>query len=203
MKVLVIGGTGIIGTAVVNLLKEDHEVITVGKTKGDFTVDVTSKEDLSKLLEKVGRVDSIISATGDGTMGLIEEAADTDFDLVLNSKVMGQVNIARLGSKYLNEGGSITLTSGAATDNPMPGVGAISMGVAAIDAFIKVAALELKENKRINSVSPSFVKETMELMGMDTAHGVSAKDTALAYKESVMSSRSGEVLKTLDFASKE
>ncbi|MCG7588561.1 SDR family oxidoreductase, partial [Photobacterium sp. OFAV2-7] len=104
---------------------------------------------------------------------------------VLNNKVMGQVNVVRLGLDYLNEGGSITLTSGQAANQPMPGTTAITMGVAAINAFVATAALELKDGKRINAVSPGMVKETMELWGIDSSTGIPAKDVATYYQASL------------------
>ena len=52
---------------------------------------------------------------------------------------------------------------------------------------------------RINVVSPIWVKETMQKLGMDTAGGMSAEKTARAYVESVEGSRNGEVLDVRDF----
>ncbi|MEC0305103.1 short chain dehydrogenase, partial [Terribacillus saccharophilus] len=39
MKIIVIGATGTIGNAVVNKLKEHHEVIKVGSKSGDYQLD--------------------------------------------------------------------------------------------------------------------------------------------------------------------
>ena len=52
---------------------------------------------------------------------------------------------------------------------------------------------------RINVVSPIWVTETMVKLGMDTAGGMSAEDTARTYGESVEGNRNGEILDVRDF----
>ncbi|MGF1757199.1 short chain dehydrogenase [Photobacterium sagamiensis] len=198
MKILVIGATGVIGKAVVKLLGQDNEIISVGNRSGDFTVDINNKDSIQSLFENVGKVDAIISTTGKGEFGSLENMPDAGYQLVLENKLMGQVNLVRIGLNYLNKGGSITLTSGAAAIHPVPGSIAISMACAAVDAFVVSAALELKDDKRINAVSPSFVKETMEMMGMDSTTGIPAKDVALFYQASINSQSNGKVFQTIE-----
>lgn len=105
--------------------------------------------------------------------------------------------LVRIGLDYLNEGGSITLTSGQASNHPMPGMAAIAMGVAAVNAFVNSAALELKERKRINAVSPGMVKETMELWGIDSSSGIAASDVATYYQAVIDGQHNGEVLNAI------
>ncbi|MGO4305556.1 hypothetical protein [Cupriavidus sp. RAF12] len=57
---------------------------------------------------------------------------------------MGQVNLVRYGVPYITQGGSITLTSGALAQHPVPGGAAVSTVNAGIEAFGRAAALELK-----------------------------------------------------------
>ncbi len=197
MKILVIGATGVIGSAVAELLGQDNQVISVGNSRGDFTVNIDSKYSIRTLFENVGKVDAIVSATGKGEFNQVEDESDTSYRLALDNKVMGQVNLVRIGLDYLNQGGSITLTSGESTAHPMPGTSSISMGCAAVNAFVACAALELKDDKRINVVSPGFVKETMEMMGMDSAAGIAANDVALFYQSSIKSQHNGEVFQAI------
>lgn len=194
MKILAIGANGIIGQAVVKQLQQDHQVIAVGHSKGDYRVDIDDKTSIKAMYKKVGKVDAIISMVGKGKMGRFAEIPDQDYQLVLDNKVMGQINLVRLGLDYLNQGGSITLTSGQAANLAMPGTTAIAMGVAAIEAFISKAALELPQGKRINAVSPSMVKETMALLGFDNGQGIAAADLATYYQASVEGVLSGQVL---------
>ena len=64
----------------------------------------------------------------------------------------------------------------------------------AINSFVRAAALELGDKLRINAISPVFVKETVEMMGMDSSSGMSAVDTAKAYEEALEGSMNGEVI---------
>ncbi|MEH6530871.1 MAG: short chain dehydrogenase [Photobacterium frigidiphilum] len=193
MKILAIGANGVIGKAVVSHLQQDHEVIAVGHSHGDYMVDIENKESIKALYERVGKVDAIISMAGNGQMGSLEEMPESGYHTVLSNKVMGQVNLVRLGLDYLNEGASITLTSGQASNHPMLGTAAIAMGVAAVNAFVATAALELKDGKRINAVSPSMVKETMEQWGIDSGSGIPAIDVATYYQASIDGQQNGEV----------
>jgi hypothetical protein len=47
------------------------------------------------------------------------------FKLGLHEKLMGQVNLTLVGQRFLNDGGSITLTSGSLSHDPYPYVGAL------------------------------------------------------------------------------
>ncbi len=111
---------------------------------------------------------------------------------------MGQINILRVGKNLVNEGGVILLTSGMLASEPMPGSVSISAVNGALNSFVKAASLELGDKLRINAVSPIFVKETMDMMGMDSASGMSAADTAIAYETALEGTMSGEVIDVRD-----
>lgn len=193
MKILIIGGTGTIGKEVVQLLDQEHEVIAVGNTKGEHTVDISNKDSIEKLFKNVGQVDAIFNISGQGEFGKFDDKNNTGYELSWNNKVMGQVNLVRIGLDYLKTGGSITLTSGSSAKNPNPGTASISMACAAIDAFVATAALEISDDRKINVVSPGFVKETMELLGMDSSTGIPAKEVATYYQKSLEANTNGQV----------
>ncbi|WP_432473038.1 short chain dehydrogenase [Amphritea sp. HPY] len=194
MKILAVGANGIIGKAVVSLLSQDNELFAVGHSQGSLTVDIEDKHSIQSLFEKIGKVDAIVSMAGNGEIGSLEDTPDSGYRMVLDNKLMGQVNLVRIGMNYLNEGGSITLTSGAAATTPIPGTAAIAMGAAAINAFVATAALELNDGKRINAISPSMVKETMESWGIDSSTGIPAADVATYYQASIHQDLNGKVL---------
>lgn len=198
MKILLIGASGIIGTAVNKALSEDNEVICVNHSKGDLLVDICDKNSIKQLFEKVGKVDSIISVAGAGGFAPLQQLTDADYDLSLRSKLMGQINLFRIGREYLNEGGVITLTSGSSSQEPIPGFAAISMANGALESFVKAATIEL-DNIRFNVVSPIIVKETMVIYGMQSDESLSAADTAKAYVASVTKNIHGEVLDTRQY----
>ncbi|AIU66772.1 short-chain dehydrogenase [Vibrio coralliilyticus] len=199
MKILVIGATGTIGKAVVEQLSTQHEVIRAGYKGGDVQVDLSSKASIEELFNQVGTLDAIVSTAGAANFVSLNEAKDEDFQLALSNKLMGQVNLVRVGQEHLSDGGSITLTSGVLSRQPMPGSVTLSMVNGALESFTKAAALEVERDIRINVVSPVFVKETMAMMGMDPTSGLSADDTAKAYVASIEGSANGETLDVLDF----
>lgn len=198
MKIMVIGATGTIGKAVAERLGKENEVIAVGYSDGDLQVDLGSSLSIEELFEKSGPVDAVISTAGLANFGALNDQTDADYQLALNNKLMGQVNLVRIGKDYINAGGSITLTSGILSRQPMPGSASISMVNGALESYAKAAALEL-ENLRLNVVAPAFVKETMEMMGMDSTHGISAADTAKTYEVSVKGQMHGETLDVPDY----
>ena len=107
---------------------------------------------------------------------------------------MGQVNLVRVGQDYITENGSFTITSGLLGREPWPGTVPTAMVNAALEGFVRAAALDISKGIRINVVSPIFVTKTAEKMGMDTAGTLSAAQTALSYKSSVEGDMNGQVL---------
>jgi NAD(P)-dependent dehydrogenase (short-subunit alcohol dehydrogenase family) len=195
VKIVVIGASGTIGSAVVKLLKQKHQVIAVSRSAGDHRADITSKASLETALGAIGKVDAIVSATGSAVFKPLAALTDADFENCLNDKLMGQVNIVRLGAAHILPGGSITLTSGILTQQPIPGSAAISLVNAGLEGFVRAAALEFEAaNVRVNVVSPPWVKETLVALKMDPAPGMPADDVARAYAQSVEGSASGEVI---------
>lgn len=200
MRVCIVGGTGTIGSAVAAALEPGHEVIRVGHESGDHRVDLASKASISSLYDAVAPLEAVVSAAGRASFGDLEELSDDDFRLGLENKLMGQVNLLRVGIDHLADGGSFTLTSGVLSREPTPGSAAISPVNAGVEAFAMAAALELPRGLRVNAVSPPWVAETLEAMGRDPSDGMPAADVARSYVESVESDRTGEVLDARDFA---
>lgn len=194
MKILVIGATGTIGKPVADALAARHDVIRAGHRQGDVRVDLASKSSIQALLEQVGPVDAIVSVAGQAAFNPLTELSDENFALSLGNKLMGQVNLVRLGLGYLRPGGSITLTSGVLSQEPMPGGAAISLVNGGLESFCKSAALEMPAGSRINVVSPPWVRETMEAMGMDSSAGMPAVAVARAYVASVEGQDNGAIL---------
>ena len=199
MRIVVVGGTGTIGSAVASLLSVDHEVFRVGHRGGDYQVDILSKPSIEALFKSLPPLDAVIATTGSVIFGSLDSLTDEDFDVGLRSKLMGQVNLVRPGRKYLNDKGSFTLTSGVLAREPMPGSVSVSLVNAALEGFVLAAALEMERGQRVNIVSPIFVKETMEALKMDSTKGLPAAEVALSYKASVEGSFNGRILDVRDF----
>lgn len=193
MRILVVGASGTIGKAVVAALSSRHEVIHASHHRSAEKVDLSDVASIRALFDRVGKLDAIVSAAGDAKFAPLGSLSDTDFQFCLDNKLMGQVNLARYGFDALNDGGSITLTSGILAQHPIPGSAAISLVNAALEGFVRGAALEAPRGIRVNCVSPPWVAETLTGMGMNPSGGLPAADVAKAYEESVEGSATGRI----------
>ena len=198
-KIIIVGASGTIGRAVAGLLEPENEVIRVGHTQGDYTVDLGEKASIEKLFEPIGSFDAIICAAGMSRFGKVDEASDDDFSVGINHKLMGQVNLVRIALRHITGNGSITITTGLLAREPWPGTVPTAMVNAALEGFVRAAALDLATGIRINAVSPVFVTETAKKMGMDTAGSMSAVETARAYQAGVEGDMTGQVLDVRDY----
>lgn len=197
MKVIVIGGNGTIGRAVVEELGQRHDVISVGQSSGELRVDMTLPDSVLALFRKTGPVDAVVVAAGKLHFGPLVELTSEQLSVGLQDKLMGQVNVALEAQRHLNDGGSITLTSGIVADQPIRfGINA-TMVNAAVEGFARAAAIEMPRGLRVNVVSPNVLVESMPAYG-PYFHGfepVTAARTAKAYSRSVDGLQTGQVYK--------
>src|SRR5512144_881496 len=106
MRIVVVGASGTIGRAVVRLLENDHDIIPVGRTTGDHQVDIALRESIEALFAALGPVDAVVSAAGEARFADLDTLTDADFAFSLGNKLMGQVNLVRIGHPFVTEGGS-------------------------------------------------------------------------------------------------
>jgi NAD(P)-dependent dehydrogenase (short-subunit alcohol dehydrogenase family) len=194
MRIIVIGATGTIGIEVGKALSaHKHEVIGASR-KGDFKVNLEDAASIEAMFEKIRGVDAVVSCAGNAAFGPFPDLTDADYEVGLRSKLMGQVSLARIAKDHLNEGGSVTLTSGSLATHPMPGSASVSLVNAGLEGFVRAAALEMPRKLRINAVSPPWVKETLVKLGMDPGPGLAAAEVAKAYIAAVEGPPQGTVL---------
>ena len=194
MRILIVGASGTIGQAVVDVLAARHQLVLASRSKSPERVDLADPASIRALFKRVGRIDAVVSVAGEAAWKPLAQLTDEDFAFSLGSKLMGQVNLVRFGSDVVADGGSFTLTSGVLATRPTPGGAAITLVNAGVDAFTRAAALELPRGIRINSVSPPWVSETLTAMGRDPSGGLPATDVARSYVESVEGKQTGAVI---------
>lgn len=194
-KILLIGASGTIGQAVLANLGARHDVITVGRSSGTHRADFSQPGAVAKLFEAVGKVDAIVSTAGNLHFGPLAEMTAEQFNLGLQDKLLGQVQLALVGQKYLTDGGSITLTAGILSIEPIRNGANATAVNAAIEGFVAAAAIELPRGLRINAVSPTILTESVGVYGQffpgfDT---VPAERAARGYQRSVEGAQTGRV----------
>lgn len=195
MKIIIVGGTGTIGKAVVKELGKRHTIIVAGHSRGDVQVDITETKSIESMYKSVGEFDAVVSTVGKVHFGPMLEMSAADYAVGLNDKLMGQVNLVLIGLRHINERGSFTLTSGILSVDPVPFSISAAMVDAAIDSFAISAAIEMPRGIRINSVSPTLLSESVDAYG-EYFHGykpVPAAEVALAYSKSVEGAQTGKV----------
>jgi NAD(P)-dependent dehydrogenase (short-subunit alcohol dehydrogenase family) len=200
MRVIVVGATGTIGSAVIAALSAQHDVVSVGHTSGAIRVDLASIESILQLFRTVEAFDALVCAAGRAAFGSLDELKDADFQIGLSNKLMGQVNLVRIGRQYVHDNGSFTLTSGILSREPMKGSASISMVNAGLEGFARAAALELPRGIRINVVSPPWVTETLIARKMDPSIGLPAATVAQAYLAGVEGTATGQTIDPRTFA---
>lgn len=194
MRVIVVGGRGTIGSAVVAALLPRHEVVVAGRKTGVVSVDLALPESIRAMFQTVGKFDAVVSAAGQAKFGTLDDLTDADYVFSFSNKLMGQANLVRIGRQFIADGGSLTLTTGVLGQEPIKGSASISMVNAGLEGFVRAAALELPRGIRVNVVSPPWVTETLVARKMDPSPGMSAARVAQAYLASVEGTMTGQTL---------
>ncbi len=193
-KVLVVGATGLLGRHVVQALAGTADVVTAARTDSMADVDITVPDSIEAMYAKLGSVDAVICAAGMVPFAPWDQATGADWAAGVASKLMGQVNLVRIGAPFVSEGGSFTLTTGVLAQHPIPGSSIATTVNSAIEGFVRAAALEIGRGIRVNAVSPGWIAETMEAMGMDPTPGLPAAEAAKRFVEVLESADNGVVV---------
>ena len=195
MRILLVGADGAIGSAVEAGLGKKHEIIRAGRSRGDVRIDISSEASISQVFEETLRLDAVIAAAGELHFGPLMDMTSAQLAFGINSKLLGQVNLARFAAKYLADGGSVTLVSGIIGEQPVAGGAIAALVNAAIEGFVLGASVNMPRGIRINAVSPGIVTETKDKYAplFDGFEPVPARRVAVAYARSVEGAQTGQV----------
>ncbi|MEX0796228.1 MAG: SDR family oxidoreductase [Acidimicrobiia bacterium] len=127
-----------------------------------LTGSVTEPDDLAALvdatLEAYGRLDGVVNNTGHAPNGELLEISDEDWHLGLDLLLLNVVNMARLVTPHLKNGGSIVNISTFAAFEPDPAFPVSASLRAALAAFTKLYADRYApDGIRMNNVLPGFI----------------------------------------------
>jgi NAD(P)-dependent dehydrogenase (short-subunit alcohol dehydrogenase family) len=201
-RILLVGASGTLGRAVAAELGQRHEVISAGRHSGTVRMDFTDVDSIRAGLEQAGELDAVISTAGRVMFAPLADFEAAPFGqsqhtLGITDKLLGQVNLALAARDHLRDGGSITLTTGILSEQPIVQGSSASLVNGALEAFVLAAAIELPRNLRINAVSPNVLAEAMGdyapfFRGFEP---VTAARAALAFSRSVEGAQTGQVYK--------
>ncbi len=162
MKLVLIGGSGTIGSHVYNAFAEDHEVILASRRSVDFPVNIADKESIEALFRKTGKVDAVICIAGEAKWAPFDELSESDFYTGIKSKMMGQVNLVKIAKEYVPPSGSITLTTGILGERPVPMTTSAALVNGAIHSFVLAFKQDYPKGPRLNVVAPGLVEDAYE-----------------------------------------
>lgn len=200
MKILIIGGNGTIGKRVSSYFSSQEEVIIAVRYSGDLTVDITDSESITAMFEKTGKLDAIICIAGEAKWAEFNTLTEEDYYIGLRSKLMGQVNVVRIGQHYLQPQGSITLSTGILADDPVVKTASAAMVNGGIHSFVQAVALEVEPGIRVNVVSLGMVEDSYEkYKDYFPGHNPIPMTKAVnAYVRSVKGRGNGEIIRYYD-----
>lgn len=196
MKVLLIGASGTIGSAVKQELQQDTTLLSASLNQGDYKVDLADSDSIAALFQALSGLDAIICAASRGVVFKpLAEMTVADYVASMQQKLLGQLNVVLQGVNALKDRGSITLTTGIMSHDFVANGTAVAMVNNAVEGFVRAAALDLPRGIRINAVSPALLGESVPLYS-DLCPGfepVPAAKVARAYRKSVYGIQTGRV----------
>lgn len=201
-KVIVVGASGLIGSAIVDLVAPRYDVVRASRTGGEINVDATSTASVVEFFERVGLYDALVCAFGAGRVGTVEQIDAEGFEASFRAKALSQIRLVLHGLTTLRDGGSFTLSSGILSQEPHPGFSAIAMANGAVEAFCRGASVELPRNIRINCVTPVFMSESLGRAGAASTDypTLSVAETVPAYVRALEGEFTGQVIDARDLA---
>lgn len=198
MKTLIIGASGTIGSAIVKCIAGETDILTASPNSSDLKVDLSDTNSIAELFKQTGQLDAIVCAASRGTVfKTVMDMSIEDYQASLQQKCFGQIELVLKGVPVLNDGGSITLTTGAFGTDYIANGSAAAMANRAVEGFAQAAALELPRRIRLNVVSPALLEESVSAYGSlcPGFEPVSSQTVARAYQRSIFGIQTGQIFR--------
>ncbi|MBN3804256.1 SDR family oxidoreductase [Paraburkholderia sp. Ac-20336] len=132
--------------------------------------DVSNPDDVRRMFEhteqQLGKVDVLVNNAGVMKLAPIAEAQDAMFEQTFDINVRGTFNTLREAAARLNDGGRVINFSTSVLALNLPGYGVYVATKAAVEAFTRVFAKELRgRNITVNAVAPGPIATALFLEG--------------------------------------
>lgn len=135
-----------------------------------FAVDLTEENSAARVVEEVGRIDTLVINAGTLADGLVAGLTDEDLARVYELNVMAAFRMLRAALKpmILNRSGNIVVISSTAAQRPGVGQAAYASSKAALETFVRVTARETATRGiRVNAVAPGLLAGGMSTRILD------------------------------------
>ena len=192
MRVMVVGGTGTIGRALVGALERGGHRTVVASRSSPTSVDLGDPAGVTAAIEGAGPLDAVVVCAAHGPLMAVSEVTAEAYQRVIRAKLVGQIHVLTIAARQIAPGGHVLLTTGR-FDHRVAGAATGASINAALEAYVRTAAHELA-HIHVNAVSIGWVRETLETLGLDPEDGVPAAEVADLYLDTLASQRSGEVV---------
>lgn len=195
MKIILVGASGTMGTHLTAAFEKDHTVIRADRKGKDIQVDITSPESIENMYRQAGAFDALICTAGPTWVGPWKQLNNNSFRTGIEGKMMGQINLVLIGQHYINPKGSFTLITGALTHDPQRNFANAAAANAAVEGFVRAAAIELDHGIRINAVSPTVIENSPQYFPYFPGEiPTTMKELEYAFVKSVLGAGTGQVI---------
>lgn len=181
--VLITGATGYLGQALARgfgaagaklFLTGRNEAVLAELAKElsarTLAVDLTEENAAARVMEEVGRIDTLVINAGTLADGLVAGLTDDELARVFELNVMAAFRMLRAALKpmILNRSGNIVVISSTAARSPNVGQAAYASSKAALETFVRITARETATRGiRINAVAPGLLAGGMSARILD------------------------------------
>jgi len=197
MRILIVGAGGAIGSYLNDKFSKTHEIIPASRNSREYKLDIEDSGSIENFFNNVKNIDAIICCAGETKWDDFDQLKEQDYFAGIKSKLMGQVNLTRIGSKFINRPGSITLTSGILSEDPVKGSSIASMVNGGIQSFVLAASQEIDTAIRLNVVCPGLIQASAKKYGafFPGHQPISMEKLFLGYQKCLEGGIQGQIVK--------
>ncbi|MGN6181849.1 MAG: SDR family oxidoreductase [Mucilaginibacter sp.] len=171
--VVVLGGSAGIGLATAKAAADEGASVVIASSNRQrvdkaleqlpqgsrgYAVDLSKEENIKRFFEKTGQIDHLVYTAGENlAVSTLDELDINESRQFFNLRYWSALAAVKYGSTKINQGGSITLTSGSGGVRPMEGWVIPATICTAMEGLTRALAVELAP-LRVNCVMPGFVR---------------------------------------------
>jgi len=160
-SVVITGGTGNLGSSVVQRLARDYRCVMLvhGEHKATPNVeairaDLSNGTEVKRALDQIGEIYGLVHLVGGFAAGGADSGADV-WEQMLSLNLTAAINAVRAALPHLSDGGRIIAISSYVTLHKPAGLAPYIVSKSALNALIEVLAIELKKRRiTANAILP-------------------------------------------------